>query len=508
MYQIMLVDDELPALRYLKTIIKKHAPEFDVCAEFRDGSAALSWLKENKTCVDLLITDIRMPDMDGISLSKAARALIPSLHIVIVSGYQEFEYAHGAIEASVDDYILKPVSVSYMTALLEKTKCKLDSAISEKLGYTLTSIMNDKEYDSEFINHIFGNRNYHFALFRLGSVTYPQIPLLSASIVDPFEITDTEKPKITLISGRDEKEFIAFADADVPFEEFRSAVSRYKEMSSSPTTSIVWSPSVLPFENIGRFYNQASRLLRHCMIIGCHSEYELPEEISEQDSLYESISGSAHISATLLKRISLNLIDSNIDAIKGIFSALAAQWTEEKATQRQVYLMMQQLIHHIQSVRTGNKKSTGQIIVEADILTNNAESYEGLMNDLFSIMFKDDSSANRQLSAKDMFDYAVKSIHEKYYQPINIQTICSEVGISQTYLSRLFRKYGDTSFNAYLTKCRMENAQKMIKNNPEMPLHQISACVGYEDYAYFSKVFRQSIGLTPSQYQKQCTGED
>ena len=85
-----------------------------------------------------------------------------------------------------------------------------------------------------------------------------------------------------------------------------------------------------------------------------------------------------------------------------------------------------------------------------------------------------------------------------------MQSVCDEIGISQTYLSRLFRKYSNTTFNAFLTKCRMEAAMQLLLEKPDLLLRDVAACVGYEDSYYFTKVFRQYTGKTPSQW---TTGE-
>ena len=91
-------------------------------------------------------------------------------------------------------------------------------------------------------------------------------------------------------------------------------------------------------------------------------------------------------------------------------------------------------------------------------------------------------------------------IVEHYAHPLSMQSVCDEIGISQTYLSRLFRKYSDTTFNAYLTRCRMEAAKQLLRDKPDLLLRDVAACVGYEDSSYFTKVFHQYTGLTPSQY--------
>ena len=81
-----------------------------------------------------------------------------------------------------------------------------------------------------------------------------------------------------------------------------------------------------------------------------------------------------------------------------------------------------------------------------------------------------------------------------------MQSVCEEVGISQTYLSRLFRKYSDTTFNAFLTRCRMEAAIKLLQEKPNLLLRDVAICVGYEDSRYFTKVFHQYTGKPPSQF--------
>ena len=129
MYGVLIVDDELPSLRYVRNIIEQFAPGFRVTGLCTSGEQAMEYLQ--KQPVDLLITDISMHGMSGIDLAQAARKLVPALHILIISGYGEFEYAQGAIQAGVDDYILKPVSISKMTSLLQSMQQKLDA---EKLA--------------------------------------------------------------------------------------------------------------------------------------------------------------------------------------------------------------------------------------------------------------------------------------------------------------------------------------------------------------------------------------
>ena len=125
MYKVLIVDDETPALRYLQTIVEKYAPSYEIAGCCTSGEEALTRLQ--KEHIDLLLlTDISIPAMDGISLSMEARQMQPDIHIIIITGYADFEYAKGAIQASVDDYILNPVSVSQMKDALDKLRLRMD----------------------------------------------------------------------------------------------------------------------------------------------------------------------------------------------------------------------------------------------------------------------------------------------------------------------------------------------------------------------------------------------
>ena len=122
------------------------------------------------------------------------------------------------------------------------------------------------------------------------------------------------------------------------------------------------------------------------------------------------------------------------------------------------------------------------------------------MASLYSLLLEDGKLRDKKLSAKALYDYTIQYISENYAQPLSTRSVCEELGISQTYLSRLFRKYSDTTFNAYLTQCRMEAAKSLLLEKPDFLLRDIAACVGYEESSYFTQVFHRYTGMTPTQY--------
>ena len=116
------------------------------------------------------------------------------------------------------------------------------------------------------------------------------------------------------------------------------------------------------------------------------------------------------------------------------------------------------------------------------------------------LIFEEGFIRDKNVSANELCEYTLNYIRENYAQPLSIPRICTDVGISQTYLSRLLRKYAGTTFNTFLTQCRMDAAKQMLREHPDILLHEVAACVGYDDQSYFSKIFRNETGMTPSQY--------
>ncbi len=486
MINTLLVDDEMPALRYLQAIMAKHAETFAVAQSCTGGEAALQCLRERGD-IDLLLTDISMPDIDGILLAKRARELRPDIHIVIISGYAEFEYAKGAIEAAVDNYLLKPVSLPGMRDMLGKIARKIADERESKLPQVLTALLNEKERDDAWISRLYGDGKYFFALARWGNLRYPQSELKTTSQVP------VASECLQALRGRDEDEQILYSKADVSATDFQTAVKAYVAMRRNPTSTIVFSRNSDAFTAIGGFYTRASRTLERTTVVGRHQYVFLTNAQPALDT--------PHIPSATIKRLELFIQDGNARMVKEIFFSLAADWEKRHVTQLYVSMMVRQLAHFVLALRLDQGRQQETVMRETEELLRYAVSYGDLMAGMYAMLFDNDSLRDKRLSPEELYAFAARVIRDKYAQPISIQSVCADVGISQTYLSRLFRKYGGVSFNAFLIQCRMDNAKTLIREHPDMPLHQVAACVGYDDYAYFSKVFHQSVGCSPSQFQ-------
>ena len=485
MYRVLIVDDEMPALRFVRSIIEQFAKNFQVAGTAASGEQGLQFLQQN--AVDLLITDISMHGMNGIELAQAARALQPNIHIVIISGYGEFEYAQGAIKAGVDDYVLKPVSISKMTAILQNLEKKMDADSTDLAASILPAMACGQPYSKETATQLYQRKSFRFALIRWGNldVTLPKT-LGASSLVLPKD------EHFQVLRGRDNDERILIAP-DGPMEEFLSNLSVYMTKPGNlPTWTAVYTPTAREMQSLPSFIEWAMTLLYRKTVIGKHQIIQFSGGASTEERL--------RLPAADLKQLAYFISMAKHRMIKEYFLTLAASWEREQTPQRQVWHMGRQIIHQTASVYAPVGCQQEEVLTEFNTMIRCAASYGDLMAGLYALLFDNGSVRDRKMSTQELYDYAVQYIEENYAQPLSMQSVCDEIGISQTYLSRLFRKYSDTTFNAFLTRCRMEAAMKLLKEKPDLLLRDVAACVGYDDSSYFTKVFHQYTGKTPSQF--------
>lgn len=485
MYRVLIVDDEMPALRFVTSIIEQFAKNFQVAETATSGEQGLKYLQQH--AIDLLITDISMHGMDGIELAQTARKMQPNIHIIIISGFGEFEYAQGAIQAGVDDYLLKPVSISKMTAILQSIEKKLDAENSDIAAAVLPAIACGQPYSREAASQLYQRNSFRFALIRWGNLDLNLPKTLGATALIP-----SRDEYFQVLRGRDDDERILIAP-DGPMEEFLGNVSVYMtKQGNLPTWTAVYTPSSRELESLPTFIEWALTLLYRKAVIGRHQIIQFAGGAPTEDHL--------RLPSADMKQLAYFISMSKYRMIRDYFISLAASWEKEQMPQRQVWHMGRQIIYQAASVYQPISNQLEETLAEFNDIIHCAGSYGDLMSSLYSLLFDNGSIRDRKLSTQELYDYAAQYIEDHYAQPLSMQSVCDEIGISQTYLSRLFRKYSDTTFNAFLTRCRMEAAMKLLREKPDLLLRDVAACVGYDDSSYFTKVFHQYTGKTPSQF--------
>jgi YesN/AraC family two-component response regulator len=428
-----------------------------------------------------------MQGISGIELARKARNLQPNIHIVIISGYGEFEFAQGAIQASVDNYLLKPVSIKTLISVLKSIKNQLDDESIKLMASLLSHIASGQNYDEASAKRFFGRNSFRFAFVRWGNLDMLLPRKLRAStLITPQDGQFWE------LCGRDEDERILIAQ-DEGIDLFLTNLSVYMTRRGNiPTWTAVYTQRTQSIESLSGFVDWSIQLLFQKTIVGKHQilQYmggDLNPEI-------------IRLSAVELTQLTHFVAFENRKAIKDFLSGLATKWEQEQTPQWQVWHIVMQIIHHVATIDHEVYNRIEEIFREFELTMKNTGSYTNLAKEVYGLLFEQENFLDKKLSTQELYDHAIRFISENYTRPIGVKEVCDAVGISDSYMSRLFRRYSEVTFNSYLTQCRMEAAKKLIREKPDLMLRDIASCVGYEDSSYFSKVFKQYTGETPSQY--------
>ena len=490
MYRILLVDDERPALNFLSAIVTKHLPDYEIAGLAEDAQSAISLLEKQR--VDVLVTDVSMPgDRNGIDLAKAAREMYPELHIVIVSGYAEFEYARGAMQAGVEDYLLKPISISRVKEVLKNIEAILDDEHIPLLQRVFMDLLQNREPKPEELERAFGTSPFKFALARIGNLNSNRYARITS--IGPDAIAE---PEWQVFFGRDENEFILLHTAAHHNGHFPTQLSEWmNRRARGRAWTAVYENSASPLKQLVPFLQKANKQMNETLVIGNTQCQGISNFVQKP---FEAVP------ANIRRQLSACVMSCSWRVIQGLFLSLAVEWEKAQLPQEQVEQHCYQLINQtFDEGELNEQHSRQEIHEEVKNLFSIASTVGELLSGLYEVLFGDLSEHDKQISGDELCAYTLDYIKKNFNKPLNVQSICAKTGFSQTYLSRLLRKYANTSVNTYLTKCRMEAAKQLLIDNPNMLLRDVASLIGYEDQSYFNKIFRNETGMTPRQYAAQ-----
>jgi YesN/AraC family two-component response regulator len=194
--------------------------------------------------------------------------------------------------------------------------------------------------------------------------------------------------------------------------------------------------------------------------------------------------------------------------IKSLLIDIAVVWERAGVPQAHTLRVLRGILDKALGTDPLLYQNQDKIITAVFEIFQYAPSYGGFMAGVYSILFDKslpgDVSTDKSISMGELYEQVTAYIRENYGKQLTLQSICAKIGISPTYLCRLFRNCGSTTFSTFLTKCRIDAAAAMIQSNPRTPLKDIAASVGYEDASYFSRVFHKTVGISPTRYAQEA----
>lgn len=492
MYRVLVVDDEPAARNHIVNIIKKKCENFEVSAVAEDGRDALKKLKDCPA--DVVITDVKMPVMDGIALSGKIRERYPQMFVIVVSGYQEFEYAKGAMKNGVVDYLLKPVRPLTLKETLDKMSEKLDMHYCRWRNEMLGCLCNDREIPQDVdMGQLFPEEKYYLALLHINALWHSRVT------GKQMELLTMEAEQIYCY-GRDERELLLVCPQKLVYgsdfsEVVETQLNKLGNVSDGKNQTngfytAVYSRRTYSWEEFSGKIKELYQTLERNVRIGEKQILLLENTMAgnRQENHFERME-------QMVKSSHRNKLCVQI---RELFSA----WERERQTQLWVESQLHYFICLLSKYGFLEGSVEENLLVLDDALAD-AFSMKELCESVLAIL---DAGTKDSLPVTVMDkEFLFKKI-EKYMlchvsEELTVQRICREFAVSQTALGKLFRKYRDCSFSAYLTRLRIEQAKKILTDEPGIFIRDVAERTGYKDQFYFSRIFRAVTGVCPSDYQ-------
>ena len=507
--KVIIADDEIFALRSLKYIIESHFENFEVIYCAKNGKEALE-----KTLLlkpDILIADIKMPLLNGIELVEKVREFCPTTYSIIVSGYQDFEYARGAIRAGVEDYLLKPVNINQLGMILNKLRAKkFTDYYYQQVNIIKMYIQGDslEHLEKVDVDRYLPFNSYTAALVRKSSLPsrfyrknthFNKMPLWLNFDEGKVNLEDIKEFEgVWIIDGRDDEEFFIFRAECSSVPSLKEIVNLLINHLFIKYYTVVFALEPFQLSDSRNITKSLWRTLDSNLVLGlnqmlCLSEVE--DKVSEDE--FNLDNATEH-------RIKHFVLASMYDNLKQEIVDLLKRWEVEKRPQIWVENNVYQIITIITrcvALKPEIRKEIDFLLDEAFSLSSNYDDLTKNLLEVIEYIVNNENCKNFKIDSKGFFKLVEEYIKKNLNEQLSLELVCSRMGVSQTYLSRLFRKYTNMSFNEYVTMQRIEAAKRLMDTaQNDMTIQSIATAVGYNTPSYFSKVFREIVGVTPSEY--------
>lgn len=541
MLKIFLAEDEVIVRETIKRMIPWENLGFELVGEAADGEMALPLLLRQKP--DLLITDIKMPFMDGLTLAKVAKKEIPGLKVVILSGYDDFNYAKQAINIGVEDYLLKPITKNALIERLTEIRSRYEhektqkeyyekfhremqayeknssrdffEALvsgsmdmmeiyrrSEKLGLDIVAeaynvlifTMNCEEdfsgqregyseWEAESLELLeeFFSENTSAMLFRCNIFSYGVLIKGQKETIE--ENTRSCVSEIQRILDRKEQKRQWFVAAGEPVERLSQIQKSYYSASRAFSQRYLYDENIL-------YYDEMASMEK--------------KNVTEDDSTYlQKVDVNALNPVILQKFLSNGLLEETENFVKDYFYAIGQEPLESLVFRNYVTLNVRfSVMSFLKEIgcdtRTLEQEDTEDVLSESSKSLENAIAYAKKIISQ-AIALRDQNSGNKNRS---ILKTAVDFIDSHYMEEdMSLNKAANAANVSANHFSALFSQNMGQTFIEYLTNLRMNKAKEYLRCT-SMRSSEIAGEIGYKDAHYFSYLFKKTQGMTPSDYRK------
>lgn len=513
MFKVFLVEDEVTTREGIRNNVDWHSAGYELCGEAPDGEIALSQIEITEP--DVLITDIKMPFMDGLQLCKIIREHMPWMKIIIISGYNDFQYAQNAIRLGVTEYLVKPVSVKDLETVLNRVAVTLNQEKVER-AY-LKQLRSQAEDNLSQLREKFllrlvtGGESSVSAIEQSQQLglnilaPYYQVVLLEVKPVEPqniltypvcqqvegliSEMVSANNDMLITHKGMEEHVLIIKGETIEQLEQETPFLVEWlvKEVEAKSSCKLA--------AGIGQPQQRLGDLNR-----------SFAEALMKVKGLREEIQSREF---KRVDRISLRrfLENGKLDDLDTFIDQTITPFIQAALYSRLLihYAVIDMALTATQFISDmgGNPDQVIQTDYEADAAVEKLTSLDQIKDEIQRLLGAAMAFRNRlaESGRAAIIQQAKSYIADHFSEPdLSLNQVAEQVSFSPNHFSAIFRAEIGVTFRDYLSNLRVEQAKKLLVNS-NMKCSEIAYHCGYNDPHYFSLLFRRSCGQTPQQFR-------
>lgn len=532
MFKLIIVDDFKIERENVKDIIAESGLELEVGGEYANGKDALLALEQEQP--DFIITDIEMPFMDGLTFGEQVRERYPQIKVILFSFHSKFEYAKKAIDLDAYAYILKPIVEEELVGkfaeliaqrkaellkrreeedlqkLLEASKPLLVDSFKRSLFLGMYKDSGEIERQFEYLQ--LGKPGTRFIVLAVEADDYEQ--LLSGKNREEKEMyalrisrmLDRQAAESGLLWSRmGEQVWALLVSSEADDEEtLKSAayslsadlIAACKESGISVSVGI--SPATERLDMLSEKYEQAAHALAYKFRLGKGQMIRFDDILDGPGSYSIPYSETQNGIAAIFHTRSRENAEAFVEGLFGKIEAFAS-----KSETRNMCITV---VLHTQLVLSSMNVNLDAIYGEEQLLWERLMQVETisdvklwLKNTFFTVIAYLESSHNHQYGR--IIEEAIKIIKQRFRDKLTVKSIADELTYSANYLNNVFKQKTGETILEHITKIRVEEAKRLIADDPGMKMYELAEAVGYNDESYLRGIFKQYTGLTPKEYK-------
>ncbi|GGD53695.1 response regulator [Paenibacillus nasutitermitis] len=509
--RILIVDDETLIRQHLSSLEEWESLQCAIVGEAANGREALELIPLVKP--QLVITDIRMPEMDGIELAGMIRRIYPHIHVMFISAYDDFEYAKQAMKLGVCDFITKPIQVSEMIdsvellqqgilRMNEDERLEREKAISLLLSED-TGIM---EAQNLLVAHHVQDRSIQVILVEIDNADLMHLSERPLSFIVLRELVDhrlQDQPQMYwTYLDRSGIYIVLFAADDMPLaggvQSMQIANQLLDEIGklSGYSLSIGISRPLPSAAELREGFRQSKQCMEYRMLLGKGSIISYEALIGLEKGRMDKEDKAMTELLMHIRRGDGSQIPA---ALRVIYREMLAAGLDKKVIQHyalEVLTRADQMLEELHiPIPPESSIDAKQKIFSYSILSDLLEFLSGYLSQAAYLIAQQSDTGTPSI---------IRRIHlfleQHYKEDVTLASLSAKLHMNHSYLSRLIKKQTGVHFRDLLWKHRIDKAKELMRQQ-ELKTFEIAYELGFKDPSHFSQVFKRMVGVSPSDYR-------